>query len=205
MDETKDQIRYFTLSLRVSRKSRQSLFRFFCAGLVLVVLLCCGCVKNEPLSGGGGGDDSVILTEANHGTGWGNLDCFSSTDCHREKNFGYDPEHCETDTLVCSSTSCHGYNGVDTGALIWGTVYYRGGERQSGITVVARNQSSPAQTLGSLETDTEGEFSIITSTTGLYDFEVTDGSPDTIKSGDSGMPSLAIDYPGGAGVLRMSW
>jgi hypothetical protein len=168
------------------------------AVMCLLLTCCSGCVKKNPLEeDGNGGQTSGILTQANHSTGWEEIDCFISEGCHRDGSIGYDKAHGDTLSTVCTNASCHGNNGVYDRALIWGTAFDQNGIRKTGVTVIGRNQSSPGQIITSLESDLKGEFTLVVTSTGLYEFEITDGTSDTLKAADFGMGAQPLDYQEG--------
>lgn len=165
--------------------------------LRLLVLLATlpACSPAPPLDPENGDPDSVILTRANHPSGYGDLNCFN-TACHANgaANFAPDAEVHILPELSCVATSCHGVNGVLDRALITGRVFadVSGGEAEQGVVVRAEETGNPEVSYDSNETGTYGFFALTIPLSGTYDFVLVDRNEVRTSSLDSPMGSLTI-------------
>ena len=177
--------------------------RLTTAGLlgILILIVLTGCQKRNILDPGDGGDDPLILTQANHPSGWSSLDCFASG-CHADEANYFDPvssSH-ETADKACSSNDCHGNNGVMGETLLCGVVFEDevAPDWAEEVTVRAVRDETTHQ---SRQTDLFGRFafSIPGASAGSFRFELVRGS-DEIMSTDYSMELLEIDGSEGSAV-----
>ena len=173
------------------------------AGLTFILLA--GCQKRNILDPGGGGGDTLILTQANHPTGWNSLDCFTSG-CHANEANYFDPfsSNHEIPEKACSSNDCHGNNGVMDASLLCGVVYeddLASDYWAENVVVKAVLDGNDTPVSQSRSTDQYGRFtlSIPGISAGSFRFELARESVE-VKSSDYSMELLEIDGSEGSAV-----